>query len=137
MQDTIERTLEINAPIDKVFQAVISDFFKAWDGELSPDTHGHFNFGEWGRSSVHLVDIKPPTYLAYRWVPGTIFEGDIYEKGCTLVEFQLSESGDKTKLVLKESGFASLPAEIYREAMDNNTAGWDEEVANFAKLFEE
>lgn len=136
MQDSIERSIVINAPIDRVFQGVISDFFKAWDGELIPDTHGHFNFGEWGKSSVHLIAYQPPSYLAYRWVPGTIFEGDIYEKGCTLVEFRLTESGGATTLVLKESGFASIPEERYREAMDNNTAGWDEEIANFAKLFE-
>ncbi len=136
MQDTIERTIVVKAPLERVYQAVISDFFKAWDRDFIADTHGFFDFGEWGRSSVHLVSVEPPTYISYRWVPGTIFEGDIYQEGCTLVEFTLSENDGQTTLTLKESGFASLPAERYQEAMENNTAGWNEEVANFAKLFE-
>lgn len=136
MQDSIVRTIVINASIERVYQAVIEDFFKAWEGELSADTHGTFNFGEWGKTSGHLIDVRPPTYISYRWVPGKFFEGDIYQEGATLVEFQLTETGDATTLTLTESGFAAIPAEWYEEAMKNNTAGWDEELAKFAQLFQ-
>jgi uncharacterized protein YndB with AHSA1/START domain len=136
MQDSIEKQLVIHAPIERVYQAVLDDFMGKAVGDIKPDTHIVFDFGEWGRSSVHVISVEPPSYLAYRWVPGMIFEGDIYEKGCTLVEFRLSATSEGTSLTLIESGFASLPAEIYAEALANNSAGWDEEVANFIKLFE-
>jgi uncharacterized protein YndB with AHSA1/START domain len=130
IQDTIERHLIIKAPIERVYQGVIDDFLKNVEGKLAAGEHVLFNFGEYGKSSAHIIAADPFTYFAYRWVPGMIYEGDIYEKGCTLVEFKLSETEEGTSLTLTESGFASLPPERYQEAVDNNSAGWDEELAN-------
>jgi uncharacterized protein YndB with AHSA1/START domain len=133
LQDRIERTIVINAPIERVFRGVREDMLGKTVGELAADSHVVFDFGEWGKSSVHVIAYQPPTYVAYRWVPGTIFEGDIYEKGSTLVEFFLTEVEGGTEFRLVESGFASLPAERFTEALENNTAGWDEELNNLVE----
>lgn len=134
IQDQIERTIVINAPIERVFQGVREDLLGKTVGELVAGAHVHFDFGEWGRSSVHVIAYDPPSYVAYRWVPGTIFEGDIYEMGSTLVEFRLREVEGGTEFKLVESGFASLPTERYTEAIENNTAGWDQEIANLVEF---
>jgi uncharacterized protein YndB with AHSA1/START domain len=133
VQDFIERKIVINAPIERVYQGLQEDFLGKIVGERVPGSHVYFNFGEWGNSSAHIIDVQPPTYFSYRWVPGTIYEGDIYEMGCTLVEFKLAEVEGGTELTVFESGFASLPAERYQEAMDNNSAGWDEEIAGLVE----
>jgi uncharacterized protein YndB with AHSA1/START domain len=130
IQDRIERTITINAPIERVFQGVREDMLGKTVGEIAAGAHVHFDFGEWGRSSVHIIAFDPPRYVAYRWVPGMIFEGDIYEKGSTLVEITLKAIEGGTELTLVESGFASLPTERYSEAIENNSAGWEEELAN-------
>jgi uncharacterized protein YndB with AHSA1/START domain len=130
IQDRIERSIVINAPIDRVFRGVREDMLGKTVGELAADSHVVFDFGEWGRSSVHVIAFEPPNYVAYRWVPGTVFEGDIYEKGSTLVEFFLKEVEGGTEFRLVESGFASLPTERFTEALENNTAGWEEELSN-------
>lgn len=133
IQDRIERTVVINAPIERVFRGVREDLLGKTVGELAPDSHVHFDFGDWGRSSVHIIAYDPPAYVAYRWVPGTIFEGDIYEMGSTLVEFRLKEVEGGTEFQLTESGFSTLPAERFIEAMENNTAGWDSEITNLVE----
>lgn len=134
IQDKIEKTIVINAPIERVFVGVREDLLGKAVGELKADAHVYFDFGDYGKTSVHVIAYDPPTYVAYRWVPGTIFEGDIYAMGSTLVEFSLREVEGGTEFKLLESGFASLPAERYQEAMENNSAGWDEEVANLVQF---
>ena len=136
IQDAIERKLTIKAPIDRVYRGFINEFLKNTEDKLAAGEHAVLDFGEYGKSSIHVVAAEPFTYFAYRWVPGTCFEGDIYAEGCTLVELKLAEIEGGTSLTLIESGFASLRPERYREAIDNNSAGWDEELGNLVTSLE-
>jgi hypothetical protein len=136
VQDTIERRLTIKASIDRVYRGFINEFLKNTEDNLIAGEYAILDFGEYGRSTIHVVATEPFTYFAYRWVPGTCFEGDIYAKGCTLVELKLAETDAGTDLTLIESGFASLPSERYKESIENNTAGWDEELGNLVKFLE-
>ena len=74
--------------------------------------------------------------IAFRWASGAMPPvGDVLASSNTLVEFRLEEVDEGTRLSMVESGFASLPKEIYDEAMRDNSNGWDSELAELVALF--
>jgi uncharacterized protein YndB with AHSA1/START domain len=78
---------------------------------------------------VRVEKLEPPTYLAYRWA--SAFPGEeLRDDNSTLVEFTLSPEGEKTRLRVVESGFATLAAsdEVRRKALEDNAGGWPEEL---------
>jgi uncharacterized protein YndB with AHSA1/START domain len=137
MQDTIERTLTVNAPMERVYRALTAEltnwFPKAIEGTVAAGQTVVFDFGKHGKCTTHIVAANPHDYFAYRWIPGVAFEGDIYARPNTLVEFRLREVDGGTEVNLVESGFASLPKEDYEMAFKNNSEGWDEELGNLVK----
>jgi uncharacterized protein YndB with AHSA1/START domain len=78
---------------------------------------------------VRVEKLEPPTYLAYRWA--SAFPGqELRDDNSTLVEFTLAAEGDKTRLSVVESGFASLVAslEVRDQAVKDNSGGWPVEL---------
>ena len=51
----------------------------------------------------------------------------------TLVEFFIEEVTDGTKITVKESGFASFPAEIAEKSFEQNSGGWATVMGSFEK----
>lgn len=141
LQDTIEREITLKAPIERVYRALTDDltawFPKAIEGKVAQGENCVFDFGEYGKGCVHIVATDPHTYFAYRWVPGANnFVGDVRTVPNTLVEFRLAPIDEGTRLTMIESGFASLPAEHYAKAIEDNTGGWDYELAELVKYLE-
>jgi uncharacterized protein YndB with AHSA1/START domain len=139
-QDTIERELTFSAPIERVYRALadpseISKWFpEAVEGELKPGESPVFDFGKYGKVSVYVVAAEPNAYFAYRWRPGGGSDvGDVLSGPNTLVEFKLEAVAGGTKLQMVESGFASLPEEMYAQALEDNTGGWDSELTALAE----
>ncbi|MBA0127045.1 SRPBCC domain-containing protein [Haloechinothrix sp. YIM 98757] len=111
--DRIERDILIGAPVERVWPLVAEPGFWAADeanlsgamaeeGEVTVVKHT-----EHGEFPVRVEKVEPPTYVAYRWV--SAFPGEaLREDNSTLVEFTLTAEGDKTRLRVVESGFASL-----------------------------
>lgn len=141
MSDTIERTVTLAAPPERVWRAV-SD---------------HHEFGQWFRVALdqpfavgtpstgrvtypgfeHLpweaevVAIEPLRRLAFRWVPGIPEPHEtLATSPSTLVEFLLEPEGGGTRLTVRESGFGKLPPDKRIEAMRMNSQGWDEQIGN-------
>lgn len=147
LQDTIEREVVINAPKERVFQAIsdptkiVNWFPDRVEGSLSPGEQSIFGFGEGGKVFVYVEASDEPTYFSYRWLPGADYEkgytGDVRQKPHTLVEFRLEEVAGGTRVHLKESGFASLPSEFYEACLKDNNSGWDYMLDRLVKLFSE
>lgn len=135
LQDTIEKELVVRAPIEQVYKAIadpgqiVKWFPDGIEGSLAPGEKPVLDFGEYGKSVIHVVAAEPHHYFAYRWVPGgnapEIAMADPLSLPNTLVEFRLEGVPDGTKVQMVESGFASLPAEAYEKAVSMNTQGWD------------
>ncbi len=143
LQDRIERELTLKAPIERVFRALTDAgelakwFPKAIEGRVAPGETAVFDFGEYGKAPVHVVAVEPFSYFAFRWVPGSVpFRGDPLSRPNTLVEFRLEEVEGGTRLRLTESGFASLPAEEHAKSLEENTQGWDSELASLVRFVE-
>lgn len=78
--------------------------------------------------------VEPERLFSYRWHPYAIDPGVDYSKEpTTLVEFQLLEVSNGTRLTLVESGFDSLPPERRAEAFRMDDRGWTEQIKNIER----
>ena len=135
LQDTISREVLINAPKEKVYAALtdpaqLSQWFPDnVEGDIRPGERPVFDFGEYGKHSTYVVATDPYSYVAYRWIPGSVhvpagFIGDVLKEPNTLCEFHIDETPQGTRVRLLESGFSSLPQEFYAKSIEDNEGGW-------------
>jgi uncharacterized protein YndB with AHSA1/START domain len=141
MSDRIEKTIDLNAPVERVWRAV-SDHkeFGTW---FRVDLEGPFAIGHEARGkitypgyehltwTVQVVAIEPPTRLAFTWHPyGVDPDVDYAKEEPTLVEFLLAPIATGTRLTIVESGFDKVPAHRREEAFRMNDGGWTQQVQN-------
>ena len=144
MQDIIKREIIINATKVRIYDAIANPeqvvlwFPETLEGNYSPGEQPIFGFGDHGKNQIYIADAKPYEYFAYRWVPGgNHFLGDVLSVQTTLVEFRIKEQGNGScKVILTESGFTQLPAEIMKAAFEQNSGGWDFMLDRLVKYFE-
>lgn len=145
MQNEIKREISINASQKRVYEAianpelVIKWFPDAVEGDYLPGKQTVFKFGDCGRTQIYVQDAIPYTYFAYRWVPGAHnFEGDVLTAANTLVEFFVEATGDNScKVILTESGFASLPADMMQDSFNQNSKGWEHMMSRLPQSVED
>ena len=142
MTDSIERMVELNAPLEKVWKA-LTDYkeFGAW---FRLDLHGPFQVGKittgevtypgyeglpfWARVEI----IEKPNRFSFVWpFDETVApnDPDIQNK-VTLVEFTLTPSGEGTRVSVRESGFEKLPEKKRLQVFRDNESGWDAQMGN-------
>lgn len=148
MQDVIEREIVVRAPKEKVFEAITKPerlavwFPDAVEGKVAEGERPIFDFGEYHKTQIYIVAVQPFDYFAYRWALWTLFRGqdflgDPLEHPNTLVEFHLEATGEGTRVKVRESGFAAMPAEHVAEAFKENTSGWEYMMNRLEKLMNE
>lgn len=129
----IEKVLEFNAPIERVWSAITdTNELAQWFGheaelDLTPGGKGSMFWREHGRFAMRVDVVEPPTHLVWSWVhePGVPFEA----APATRVEWTLTARDDGgTTLHLRESGFRT---DLHHR---QNTEGWDEELAELVAL---
>jgi uncharacterized protein YndB with AHSA1/START domain len=136
MQDTIERTITIQAPLERVWDLLTEPgWWVPNDAPVTaPRTPGSVVVREsekWGRFPVEVVELRPMTYAAFRWA--SAFPGAELTTGrTTLVEFTVTQTDDAVTVSVLESGFAALdaPEELKSQSIESNTGGWAEELAS-------
>lgn len=141
MTDQIEKTIELKAPIERVWQALTD----------------HREFGEWFRVSLdqpfqpgreasgrilhpgyeHLTwkatirAMEKPHLFSFTWHPyGIDPDVDYSTETPTLVEFRLVPTPQGTRLTVTESGFDKIPAHRRDEAFRMNDGGWTQQMKN-------
>lgn len=141
MHDRIEKQVDLEAPVERVWQALTDHVeFGAWfkariDGPFvvgrrstGQMTYPGFEHMPW---EAEVVAMEAPAYFAFRWPP--YYDGldiDTSADPWTLVEFRLQPHGQGTRLILTESGFAALPPDRSPLAFRGNEAGWEEQARN-------
>ncbi|MCG8421241.1 MAG: SRPBCC family protein [Proteobacteria bacterium] len=144
MTDRIEKTIELSAPIERVWHAVTDhEQFGTWfrvalDGPFAMGevTTGRITFEgyehmKW-RSTVERMD--EPHLFAFRW-PHPNDPTDDHELATaptTLVEFHLEKIPSGTRLTIIESGFDSIPADRRTTALRENDEGWSLQAKHIA-----
>jgi len=141
MTDRIEKTIELKASIDRVWQALTDhEEFGAWFrvklespflvGEASKGrvTHPGYEHVVW---EARVVAMEKPRLFSYTWHPYAIDpEIDYSHETPTLVEFRLEPIPAGTRLFLVESGFDALPAERRELALRMDETGWTQQMKN-------
>ncbi|MBA3721417.1 MAG: SRPBCC family protein [Parachlamydiaceae bacterium] len=147
MKDIIEKRIELNAPISKVWKA-LTDYkqFGEWFcvNVEKPFTPGHIVRGQltypgyenypW---EVVVQKIEPEYLFSFTWHPYAIdIKRDYSKEKSTLVEFRLQKIEKGSLLVITESGFDKIPTERQLVAFRMNEDGWNEQIKNIERYVE-
>ncbi|MEM9207799.1 MAG: SRPBCC family protein [Pseudomonadota bacterium] len=139
--DKIEKTVELEAPVDRVWEALtdhrqfgewfkvaLDQPFEAGARSTGKMTYPGYEGIEW---LAHIESIEPKRLFAMRWHdPDPQSDLPLEEQPTTLVEFLLTENAAGTMLLIRESGFASYGDERGKAAMKRNTGGWEVQATN-------
>ncbi len=143
MPDRIEKVVEINAPITRVWRALTDhQEFGIWfrvklDGPFVAGavSRGHVTYPgyEHLRWEAVVQKIEAEHYFSFTWHPYAIDPTKDYsQEPSTLVEFTLEPTAAGTRLTIVESGFDKLPPERRDEAFRMNDNGWRIQTENIA-----
>ncbi|MDH6242382.1 SRPBCC domain-containing protein [Mycobacterium sp. OTB74] len=135
----ITRTIDINAPIGKVWATItepelISQWFgDATEFEAAPGGTGFFGWNTHGKFRVVVEQVNPPHTLVYRWAHREA-DAEPTPGNSTVVRFELTEIPGGTRLDLLETGFEHLadPQTAHAE----NSGGWTAELADLVEFLQ-
>ncbi|WP_349365156.1 MAG: SRPBCC family protein [Roseitalea porphyridii] len=148
MEDEIVRTIDLRAPVEKVWKALTDhEEFGAW---FRLSLHGPFRLGEltFGETRypgheglpfwAKIVAIDEPRLFSFVWPIDESIQPDDpdLDQKTTLVEFILEPSTIGTKLTVRESGFENLPEDRQLQAFRDNQGGWDQQTSNIKRFVE-
>jgi uncharacterized protein YndB with AHSA1/START domain len=148
MSDRIEKSVELKAPVSRVWRA-ITDYeqFGQWfrvrlDGPFLPEqpstgrmTRPGFEHIRW-RATVKKIE--PERLFSFTWHPYAIDPNKDYSgEEPTLVEFTLEKSAVGTLLRIVESGFDKVPSYRRDEAMRMNSKGWQMQTESIRQHVEQ
>jgi uncharacterized protein YndB with AHSA1/START domain len=133
--DRIEKRMRLRSPRARVWTALTdSKEFGAWfRAEFTEPFHvgsrhnGRITYPGYEHLRFDLVveTIEPQHRFSFRWHPNAIDpKRDYSAEPMTLVEFTLTDDGDGTLLIVRESGFDRIPLDRRAEALKNNDRGW-------------
>lgn len=143
MADRIVKTIELKAPLSRVWRALADhDEFGEWfrvklDGPFRPGavstgkmTYPGYEHYPW----LAVVErMEHERLLSFKWHD---FDGksdiDVSKQPTTLVEFRLEPIPEGTRLTITESGFEALPDPRRIEVLRDNSEGWNIQANNIA-----
>jgi len=142
--DRIKKEIVLRAPRSRVWRALANaEEFGAWfgmelEGTFAPGgrVHGQITLPGHGQVTIEMAieRMDPESRMSYRWHPYAVESSvDYSSEPTTLVEFQLEEVAEGTRLTVVESGFDRIPLARRAEALRMNDAGWAEELENIAR----
>ena len=141
MENKIEKQIELNAPVSRVWRA-LTDYreFGEW---FRVALEGPFVVGQPARGHItwpgyeHLVweavvqKMEPERLFSFTWHPYAVDpKVDYSTEPPTLVGFRLEPTATGTRLTLTESGFENVPAHRRAEAFRMNEGGWAQQMKN-------
>lgn len=143
MSDNIEKRIELNAPISRVWSALTDHReFGEWfrvklDGPfvLGEVSRGHITYPGYEHIQWEAVvqAMEAERLFSFTWHPYAVDADTDYSKETpTLVEFRLEPTASGTLLLLTESGFDKIPSDRRDEALRKNDGGWTEQMKNIA-----
>jgi uncharacterized protein YndB with AHSA1/START domain len=143
----IDRAVEINAPVERVWRALtdaaeISRWFEVTiEGEYAQGrdvwmTSQHPDYAGM-RFRVRVTEMTPPRRLVWRWHPGAVDPNVDYSREPeTTVTFSLEPAAGGTRLSVAETGFDEISLERRAKVVADNTQGWNDVIAAIQKHVE-
>lgn len=141
MSDRIEKTVALNASVERVWRALTDhNEFGEWfrvkldgpfvPGELSRGriTHPGYEHIVW---EARILRMESPRLFSFTWHPYAVDPNvDYSQEPSTLVEFRLEPISIGTRLSIVESGFEALPNHRRVDALRMNDDGWTQQLEN-------
>jgi uncharacterized protein YndB with AHSA1/START domain len=140
--DRIEKSIVLRAPRTRVWRAISDPTeFGSWfrvdvtgvsfvpgatvRGKVTYPGYEHMTM------EIAIERMEPGRLFSFRWHPYAVDPAVDYSKEpTTLVEFELEDAAEGTRLTVVESGFDRIPIGRRAEALRMNDAGWAEQVKN-------
>lgn len=141
MNDRIGKTIDLKAPVSRVWRA-LTDYreFGEWfrvklDGPFVPGqlATGHVTYPGYEHVKWQAVvqKMEPERLFSFTWHPYAVDPNTDYsQEPPTLVEFRLEKIPAGTRLHLTESGFDRIPSSRRLDAFQRNDAGWAQQMKN-------
>ncbi len=141
MNDKIEKSIEIKAPVSRVWRA-LTDYreFGEWfrvklDAPFAPGqiSRGQITYPGYEHLKWEAVvqKMEPERVFSFTWHPYAVDpKTDYSNEPPTLVEFKLEQTANGTVLLLTESGFDKIPADRRLQAFPRNDGGWTQQMKN-------
>jgi uncharacterized protein YndB with AHSA1/START domain len=137
--ERIEHEILIDAPVEVVWAVVTEPehvggwFSDSAEIDLQPGGEAILTWEEHGSVRASVERVEPPRLFAFRWARPVGAEPS--RENSTLVEFNLSEEGGRTRLRVVESGFRELdrPEEDKASYAAQNKQGWDFELGELGE----
>lgn len=144
MTDRIEKTMQLKAPISRVWRALTNHKeFGTWfrcefENPFVPGqtARGRITYPGYEHLKMEVVvqRMEPERLFSFTWHPYAVDPNHDYSAETpTLVEFTLEKSGSGTLLKVVESGFDKIPAGRRPDALRMNDEGWAEQMNNIAE----
>lgn len=144
MSDRIEKTIELRAPVSRVWRAItdhrefgewfrvkIDGPFKAGQVSTGQVTYPGYEYLKW---EAVVQKMESEKLFSFTWHPAAVDAKKDYSKEpSTLVEFRLEKTENGTRLTVTESGFDKIPSERRLEAFRMNESGWETQMKNIEK----
>ena len=141
MSDRIEKTIDLKAPLDRVWEAITDPAqFGEWfrvklETPFVPGQEAHGPILHPGYEHIIwravVVSLEPKRLFSFNWRPYAIDPNVDYSgEEPTLVEFILEPKGEGTRLVIRETGFDKVPEHRRAEAFRMNDSGWTQQIQN-------
>lgn len=141
MSDRIEKTIELAAPIERVWTALTDhEQFGTWfrvkidapfvvgQPATGRITHPGYEHVVW---RARILEIEAPRLFSFSWHPYAVDpDRDYSGEVPTVVEFRLEPIAKGTRLTIVESGFDAVPEGRRAEAFRMNDRGWTQQVEN-------
>lgn len=148
MSDRIEKTIELKAPVSRVWRALTDHReFGEWfrvrlEGPFVPGqvSRGQITYPgyEHVRWEAVVQRMEPERLFSFTWHPYAVDpKVDYTGEPPTLVEFTLEKTATGTLLRIVESGFDKLPSKRRDEAFRMNEGGWGAQLGNIARHVEQ
>lgn len=142
-QDSIEKIVELSAPVSRVWRAITDHVqFGEWfqvhlDGpfEVGAITTGHITYP--GHEDVKWIstteDMVPERRFVFSWPPGAVDPDTEYAADAKVtVMFGLEPTEHGTRLTITESGFKQFPVRKRLDILRSNTEGWNIQARHIA-----
>ena len=134
--DKIERSIDIDAPAERVYDLVSRAGWWINDGAITVNvvtvegdmtTVSHPKYGNY---RVQTVSQQPPSYVSFRWFGGEPARETEPDAPTTLIEFWVEDRPGGVTLKVRESGLQSLFEDelARRRNYDDNSKGWTQEL---------
>jgi uncharacterized protein YndB with AHSA1/START domain len=144
----IDRTIEINAPPERVWRALtsvkeLSSWFQVKiEGDIAPDTEVWMtsvhpqHAGQ--RFRVRFTEMAAPRHFVWQWHPGEVDPNvDYSREPRTTVTFRLEPSERGTRLTVSETGFDQISLARRAKVHRDNSEGWAEVLVWLQRYVEE